>query len=197
MNAPSLPAQKRAFRADIIARRRAMTNRAEASEIIVGKIAQMAEFQNAAVLAAFAPTAEEADIAPLLQTALHNGKTLLLPRVANLAKGEMTFHKVQTLARLVPGKMGIAEPPANAPVVPAETADFFIVPAVAADAENFRLGYGGGFYDRLLAKLPPDAKTCCPIFSPQVAKKIPREAHDRPIWCIITEADSHQPPSVP
>ena len=191
MNSSSLSAQKRALRADIIARRRAMTNRAAASGVIAGKIARMSEFQNAAVLAAFAPTAEEADITSLLQAAIRNGQTLLLPRVANLAKGEMTFHKVRNLAGLVPGKMGISEPPADAPVVSAETADFFVVPAVAADAENFRLGYGGGFYDRLLAKLPADAKTCCPVFSAQVVKKIPREVHDRPIWCIITEADAH------
>ena len=69
------------------------------------------------------------------------------------------------------------------------SADLLLVPAVAVDHQNFRLGYGGGFYDRLLAALPPNAKTCCPVFALQREKKIPKAPHDRPIWRIITEAD--------
>ena len=189
MNPPSVPAQKRAFRADILARRRAMPGRAAASKIIADKIGRLPEFQNAGVVAAFAPMPEEVDITPLLEKALQTGKTLLLPRIVDLGRGELAFHKVKNLAGLVPGKMGIPEPSADFPAASPQTADFFLIPAVAADSENFRLGYGGGFYDRVLAKLPADAKTCCPIFSLQTAKKIPREVHDRQIWCIITEAN--------
>ena len=210
---PDIPAQKRAIRAIVLARRRAITSRAAASRIIADRVARMPEFRNAAVLAAFAPMPDEADIKPLLQAALQAGKILLLPRVADLANGQMDFHQVPNLNQLLPshpsgssgpaqpshpsgpvhstrpGKIQISEPdPGRHPRRDPAAADFFLVPAVAADPENFRLGYGGGFYDRLLAKLPPAAPTCCPIFSVQIAKKIPREVHDRPIWRIITEA---------
>ena len=216
---PDIPAQKRALRASVLARRRAVAGRGAASRIIADRVARMPEFQNAAVLAAFAPMPDEADIKPLLQAALQAGKILLLPRVADLANGQMDFHQVPNLNQLLPshpslpsgssgssgpalpsnpsgpvhstrpGKIQISEPdPGRHPRRDPAAADFFLVPAVAADPENFRLGYGGGFYDRLLAKLPPAAPTCCPIFSVQIAKKIPREVHDRPIWRIITEA---------
>ena len=192
-SAADIPAQKRALRAAVLARRRAMTGRPAASRAICGKIARLPEFQNAAVLAAFAPMREETDITPLLQSALNSGKILLLPRVADFAAGKLAFHQVRNLAELRPvraGKAQIPEPdPAKHPARDPVSAGFFLIPAVAADPQNFRLGYGGGFYDRLLAKLPPAAPTCCPIFAAQMEKKIPREAHDRPIWRIITEAN--------
>ena len=80
---PDIHAQKRALRSAILARRRAVAGRGAASRIIADRVARMPEFQNAAVLAAFAPMPDEADIKPLLQAALQAGKILLLPRVAN------------------------------------------------------------------------------------------------------------------
>ena len=237
---PDIAAEKREMRAVVIRRRRAFADRARASKIISDKIAALPEFQNANTVAAFAPTAEEVNIFPLLQLALDARKKLLLPRVAHFKNGTLHFHQIPNLQCLVPSRLGIPEPPlpptppsrsgqpepgsdsgtvspgtdSVAPVpetVPPETdsvapvpetvpahfppradpcsADLLLVPAVAVDHQNFRLGYGGGFYDRLLAKLPPNAKTCCPVFALQREKKIPKAPHDRPIWRIITEAD--------
>ena len=62
-----------------------------------------------------------------------------------------------------------------------------IVPAVAFDKKGYRLGRGGGFYDRLLSKLPDSTHTLGLAFSFQVLPSIPLEDHDRAVNAVLTE----------
>ena len=64
--------------------------------------------------------------------------------------------------------------------------EFIIVPALALDKQKYRLGYGGGYYDRLLGKYPR-AKTITPIYSQDIVGTIPHEVHDRKVDIVITE----------
>lgn len=74
----------------------------------------------------------------------------------------------------------------SCPPCTAEEADAVIVPLVAFDAQNNRLGYGGGNYDRFLPKLRSDAIVVGVAFSEQQLDAVPVEEHDRPLPRIIT-----------
>ena len=65
--------------------------------------------------------------------------------------------------------------------------DFIIVPALAADRKNYRLGYGGGFYDRFL-KLVPNAVKIVPVHEMFVIEELPVEDFDVPVDLIVTDA---------
>ena len=79
---------------------------------------------------------------------------------------------------------GIYEPCSNP--VPPEIIDIAIVPALAVDKDNYRLGYGGGFYDRFLYKYPK-IKTLVPIQSLFVYNQLPHDENDIPVNYVITE----------
>ena len=72
--------------------------------------------------------------------------------------------------------------------VDAEILDLIIIPALAVDKDNYRLGYGGGYYDRFL-KLVPDAVTVVPVCEKFVVEKLPHEEFDIPVDYVITDAE--------
>jgi 5-formyltetrahydrofolate cyclo-ligase len=82
--------------------------------------------------------------------------------------------------------MGIPEPDETCPPVPLEEVDCIIVPAVAWDEKGCRVGYGGGFYDRLLAMAGQTPKIGIG-FECQVIKEVPRAEHDLPVDLLVTE----------
>lgn len=102
---------------------------------------------------------------------------------------ELVWHWWQPGEPLEPGSYGIPEPAANCPTcLPAEV-DLILIPAVACDRASYRLGYGGGYYDRLLArpewgKLPTLGIT----FAATCRDELPRDSWDIPLWGACTEA---------
>lgn len=87
------------------------------------------------------------------------------------------------------GSYNIREPkPDCSPTINVKDLDVVIVPAVAYDKNCYRLGYGGGFYDRFLVNLRPDAKTIGIAFDLQIFDEVPREPHDAQLDFIITES---------
>ena len=87
------------------------------------------------------------------------------------------------------GPYNIREPKSDcSPTINVKDLDVVIVPAVAYDKNCYRLGYGGGFYDRFLVNLRPDAKTIGIAFDLQIFDEVPREPHDAQLDFIITES---------
>jgi 5-formyltetrahydrofolate cyclo-ligase len=64
--------------------------------------------------------------------------------------------------------------------------DLVLVPGVAFDAEGRRLGYGGGFYDRLLPLMRPDVARVAGAYEEQIVDRVPTAAHDQRVPCIVT-----------
>ncbi|MGB3401247.1 MAG: 5-formyltetrahydrofolate cyclo-ligase [Microcoleaceae cyanobacterium] len=100
----------------------------------------------------------------------------------------LIWHQWQPSEPLNRGKFGILEPDINAPQIDPQTVDLILVPAVACDGQGYRLGYGGGFYDRLLS-LPQwsTIPTVGIIFEQAYLPQLPRETWDQPLQFICTE----------
>ncbi|WP_233272617.1 5-formyltetrahydrofolate cyclo-ligase [Paraburkholderia acidisoli] len=107
----------------------------------------------------------------------------------------LVFHAWTPGAPMREGHHGIAEPAARELAVP----DLLLIPCVGFDREGYRLGYGGGYYDRTLAAWPAAtppvtigiAYESCRIDGGVLA----REAHDLPLDAVVTEAATHYAPS--
>ena len=105
---------------------------------------------------------------------------------------EIVPFRLRTLAELEPGYKGIPEPRPSLRREPSrrvapEDIELAIVPGLAFDALGNRLGRGGGFYDRFLAKLSPTATVVGLAFECQVFDVIPTEPHDGPVDLLVTE----------
>ncbi len=100
----------------------------------------------------------------------------------------LSWHIWQPGECLVRGNYGILEPAATAPFVSVDAVDLILVPAVACDRFGYRLGYGGGFYDRLLSSPAWAAKpTIGIIFDFAYLAAIAIEPWDKPLHGICTE----------
>jgi len=132
------------------------------------------------IVSGFWPIGDEIDIRPLLLALAGRGHVLALP--ATPRRGDpLTFHRWRPGERLIPERFGTFRPEAD-PVVP----DLLLVPLLAFDRAGWRLGYGGGFYDRTLAGLPGRRTIGC-AFAAQQIEQVPVEAHDRRLDAVATE----------
>ncbi|MFO1206734.1 MAG: 5-formyltetrahydrofolate cyclo-ligase [Burkholderiales bacterium] len=117
--------------------------------------------------------------------ALADGKWLVLPRV-NCGERRFDLFAVSDLeAELAPGVWGILEVERCATVA-ATAVDFVLVPGLGFDGDGGRLGYGGGFYDRLLVAMTTATRVAA-AFSAQVVDAVPMTAHDQRVELVVTE----------
>ena len=158
---------------------------------IVATILALPTYEDADVVLAYASFGSELPTDELLRRVLDDGKALALPRVE---RGGLGLYEVQDLARdLAPGTWGIREPvPDRCPRVDPGGVEFALIPGVAFDRRAGRLGYGGGFYDRLLAGgLPERTPLVSGAFGVQVVEEVPRDPHDAPVDAVVTERDTY------
>ncbi len=97
---------------------------------------------------------------------------------------EMSFRYVPDLSALEERGFGFAEPPPEAEL--ASDLDAIVVPALGVDVRGFRLGYGGGFYDRTLP-LHAQAVTVAVVYDYQLLAEVPAAAYDVPVAHIVTD----------
>jgi 5-formyltetrahydrofolate cyclo-ligase len=181
--------QKRALRERVVAARDAMpqSQHRAAGAAIAATLAQREDFVRARSVLLTLPFGSEWDTGPLLKAASAHGATVLLPRV-HVATRMLELCAITDLARDVqPGYRGILEPGAHCQRADVASVDWVLVPGVAFDAEGRRLGYGGGFYDRLLPLLPAHAVRIAGAFELQLVDRVPAATHDRPVQAIVTE----------
>jgi 5-formyltetrahydrofolate cyclo-ligase len=111
----------------------------------------------------------------------------LLPRI-NRAERMLELGEVKNLGGdLVAGVWGIREPAERCPIVSSSAVEFLLVPGVAFTATGERLGYGGGFYDRLLSGLNAKTPRVAAAFVLQVVDTIPTGPNDQRVHLIVTE----------
>ena len=88
---------------------------------------------------------------------------------------------------LVTGRHGLREPPPDASLLELNEIGLVVVPGLGFSAGGARLGRGGGFYDRFLARLPAGTETVGLVLSCQLMDEIPTDAHDRAVDMVVTE----------
>ncbi|MGD1084475.1 MAG: 5-formyltetrahydrofolate cyclo-ligase [Verrucomicrobiota bacterium] len=195
-NAPlkrELRSQLRAWLRDVSPARRAEMS-ARARDLLAGQRV----WREAGRVLFYAPLPDEIDLLPLLGRALAEGKTIGLPRFER-ETGVYGAARITDFARdCAAGKFGALEPSAHCAPIPPNLLDLALVPGLGFDAGGHRLGRGGGFYDRLLAGV---AGTRCGVaFDEQIRPRIPAEAHDIILNCILTPTQwletSGRPPAV-
>lgn len=144
-------------------------------------------WRSSRVLLGYASFRQEVDTFPLLAEALAEGKELVLPRVDPRAR-RLNLLRVRDLAAdLEPGYQGIPEPrPGRCAPADPGAIDLVLVPGLVFDRRGFRLGYGGGYYDRLLPSLSGALRVGL-AFSLQVVDELPVLAHDLPVDVLVTE----------
>ncbi|SMH33466.1 MULTISPECIES: 5-formyltetrahydrofolate cyclo-ligase [Cyanophyceae] len=121
---------------------------------------------------------------PCLQALLSAPKTWGLPRCVG---DDLAWHHYQMGDRLIPGKFGIREPEATAPLIDLTTIDLVLVPALACSQTGDRLGYGAGFYDRFFATLPQPVTTVGIVFECCFVPTLPNDPWDVPLDYVCTE----------
>lgn len=157
---------------------------ADAAEAAAELLLDLPEFDSARVVLAYAAMPEELDPAPAVAALRERGITIAYPRVE--APGVLGLHRVDDEGDLVEGMFGIREPAEHAPQVGRGAVDVVIVPGVAFDESGMRLGYGGGYYDRLLPTLPPHALHVGYAYDEQVVDELPAEEHDVHMDLVVT-----------
>ena len=147
-------------------------------------LARQRVWQEAERVLFYAPLPDEIDLVPLLWRALSEGKTIGLPRFER-ETGVYGAARITDFARdCSAGKFGVLEPSAQCPPIPPNVLDLVLVPGLGFDACGHRLGRGGGFYDRLLARV--GGTRCGVAFDEQIRPRIPAQAHDIILNCILT-----------
>ena len=182
---------KAAVRRAVLLRRDALPGgeRTLLSARIVTTILNLPTYRDAGAVLAYAAFGTELQTDELLRRVLDDGKTLVLPRVE---RGGLGLYEVRDLAGdLVPGTWGIREPePDRCPPADAGGVGFALIPGVAFDRGARRLGYGGGYYDRLLAGgLPEWTPLVSGAFEVQILDEIPLDPHDAPVDVVVTEKE--------
>ena len=180
---------KATLRSEMIARRDALPD-AELDAIVetlTAKLLALPQYQAARTVLATMAIGSEWDTDPFIEQAVADGKRLVLPRVTPPPR-HLALHAVPDLAHLVPGVWDIPEPdPDRCPAVTLDEVDFALIPALAADRERFRLGYGAGYFDRLLAgrKARPFCVTALPAGF--IVDRLPRGPTDVPVDLVLDE----------
>ncbi|MBI4843255.1 MAG: 5-formyltetrahydrofolate cyclo-ligase [Nitrospirae bacterium] len=157
------------------------------------KLFALSGFKKSDSILLYASFRSEVSTIGFLQDVINLNKRLIMPRV-DPAKKKLRLFEVKNVSELTPGYMGIPEPGImKNREVSLEEIGLVIIPGTGFDLKGNRLGYGGGYYDRLLSyesKMLSEAghiKTVALAFEEQIGESIPAEPHDIKVDIIITD----------
>lgn len=150
------------------------------------RLAAISEFQHTHTLLAFVSFGSEVDTVPIIGHLLAAGKRVAVPKVEPTKRALLLREIFDLQTDLAPGYYGIREPVESCSIMPAEELEMALVPAVVWGEDGYRIGYGGGYYDRLLATIPHAARIGLG-FELQVVAVVPHGPHDLPVDMLVTE----------
>ena len=179
--------EKRLIRKQIFAARKQCSDAQveEGSHQITDQVLKLSEFMKANHILAYADYNHEVMTRYIIEEAWKAGKEVAVPKVVGK---DMIFYRLTDFSQLEPGYFGIPEP-VRGEIVKWEDA-LMVMPGVAFDPENNRVGYGGGFYDKYLEK-HPNLHAVAIAFELQMYRELPFEEHDIKPEKVVTEKQSY------
>ena len=169
--------------------------RIAAETAIYESLFSLPAWREASVVCGYASVRGELNTTPILRRAVAEGKTVALPvTITDASEGRMIFRSLPDgdLDRLTAARFGIPEPDETCPALSLSelSGALILVPALAFDREGYRLGYGGGYYDRFLRELSDASISASAVglsLSACVVPVLPRNSYDIPVHIILDE----------
>ena len=156
--------------------------RTRASRIMCGCLENWSIFQTSICILTYMPIKGEADLTSLLDH--HPEKRWVLPRIIPEENHRMLFH-LYDADHLVTHPFGMAEPTVDQPAIPIEEIKLVLVPGLAYDLNGWRLGYGGGYFDRFLREF--SGVSAGITFHTLLLEQLPHDSFDVPVQWVATE----------
>lgn len=151
---------------------------------VAERLLALPELARVRTVLVYAALPAELDPALAVSALRTRGARVAYPRIA--APGVLDMHIVDHELELVAGPFGLSQPSVHAPRAHHDSIDAVIVPGVAFDESGRRLGYGAGYYDRLLPLLRPDCIRIGIAFDEQLLPEIPSSHHDVDVDMVVT-----------
>ncbi len=166
----------------------AEATRLSRSTSIAARLTGLGFYKDSKEILVYYPFRSEIDTTIIIRRAIKQQKKVILPRVNGK---DLDLYYIKDLSNdLSPGTFDIMEPiPSECTPASYKDIDMVLVPGVSFDRDLNRLGYGGGFYDKLLEKLPADIPRIVLAFDLQIVDNIPVTEHDLKVDIIITETE--------
>ena len=159
------------------------------SMAIVNRVLLSDEYRSADTIGLTLSRFPEVDTRPLIEAAWQAGKRIVVPKCIQATR-EMDFRLLTSFSQLETVYMNLLEPIVEETVaVEKDAIDLQIVPGVVFSNEGYRIGFGGGYYDRYLSDYK--GKTLSLAFDCQIGRTVPVEGHDIPVHTIFTVEQVH------
>lgn len=173
---------KKELRRQIREKKRAMTMEEilQASSRLKELFVNTQAYKDANTIYGYLPYNQEVRTVPMLEQAIRDGKRVAVPKVYG---DDMRFIYMDDLSKVELGYAGIPEPVADGPVAEDVTA-LVLMPGMAFTEKGDRMGYGGGFYDKFLAR-EPNHPTVALCYSFQMVESLPTAEYDIPVDCVL------------
>lgn len=182
---------KQSFRANMLSVRRECSEvqRKTIDQQITNHILVHPAYIQANIIFIYYSIGDEISTMELIDDALQCGKIVCIPHCE--PNRQMSARAITQPGDLTESSFGIPEPGMHCPSIAPEQLELCIIPSLACDRQGYRLGYGGGYYDRFLLKTAAKKMALCA--SNRFFKQIPHETHDIPCDMIITENEVYTP----
>jgi 5-formyltetrahydrofolate cyclo-ligase len=156
------------------------------SQAIFNRLCSLPQYKRAKTVMAYVSYRNEVSTPGFIAKVVEDGKRIVLPKVSASVLYIYEIHDIEK--DIMPGFKGIPEPlgEPESRVDPAEI-DLAVIPGVVFDLKKYRIGYGGGFYDRFIPSLRRDCLKIGVAFQIQMVSKIQGESFDVPVDMVITE----------
>jgi len=155
------------------------SERKEISEMIKNKLFAIDEIKHAKCIAFYISKGSEVETNAMIAEAIKQNKEVLVPHTNE----KIELVKFTSFEDLAPAKFGVLEPKTK--MISVKQPEVVIIPGLAFDLDMHRLGYGKGYYDKLLKEL--NAKRIGICFDLQIIEKIPKHEHDQKLNIMISE----------
>lgn len=180
---------KKQLRNHILLKRNALSVQEiqEAGQSVLGLLKNVPEFIAAKRVFCYVSFRSEVPTSSIIEYCLQQGKQVYIPVCVSETK-EMVIAKLDHQTEMSASNYGLLEPSLSSIFIgDRESLDIALIPGAVFDQRGYRIGYGAGYYDKFFAQSSRNIYKAALAFSFQLVEEVPKDEHDVPVNCIITE----------